>query len=152
MLRGIFLSVLTLTAGCQVASPLVGRHPVDPEQAEALAGLRAARTLEGCYGGVLRDRIAESRMERIAGELAERVLDRPITCRCRLLLCNKINAFSLPGGLIYVTKGLYERLSTDDRLAAVLAHELAHIVAKDSFKSANVTASIENEPHVRGGN
>ncbi|MBN1345037.1 MAG: M48 family metallopeptidase [Phycisphaerae bacterium] len=79
-------------------------------------------------------------MSGIADRLARQIPDRPISLRCRLLACDKINAFSLPGGLIYVTKGLYARLSTEDRLAAVLAHELAHIVAKDSFKNPHATS------------
>lgn len=37
-----------------------------------------------------------------------------------------INAFSLPGGIIYVNTGLLEAIGTDDELAGVLAHEIAH--------------------------
>ena len=37
-----------------------------------------------------------------------------------------INAFSLPGGLIYVNTGLLEAVESDDELAGVLAHEIAH--------------------------
>ena len=38
----------------------------------------------------------------------------------------EINAFSLPGGIIYVNSGLLELCETDDELAGVLAHEIAH--------------------------
>lgn len=37
-----------------------------------------------------------------------------------------VNAFSLPGGFIYVNKGLLDYVQSDDELAAVLAHEVAH--------------------------
>jgi len=73
-------------------------------------------------------------MERIANRIAAGIPGPPITCRCRLLASKQINAYSLPGGLIYVTQGLYDRLGSDNSLAAVLAHELAHVVAKDSLK------------------
>jgi predicted Zn-dependent protease len=38
-----------------------------------------------------------------------------------------VNAFSLPGGRVYVNKGLLERAESEDELAAVIAHEVAHI-------------------------
>lgn len=46
-----------------------------------------------------------------------------------------INAFSLPGGYVYIFKDLYDKLGTDDdELAAVIAHEIAHIVARHGVK------------------
>lgn len=39
---------------------------------------------------------------------------------------NEVNAFALPGGFIYVNKGLLEVVQSDDELAAVIAHEVAH--------------------------
>jgi len=44
------------------------------------------------------------------------------------------NAFALPGGFIYVNKALMERVASDDELAAVLGHEVGHIVARHSIK------------------
>ena len=45
-----------------------------------------------------------------------------------------INAFSLPGGYIYVYDGLVNFVDNDDQLAGVIAHEVAHIVAKHGIK------------------
>lgn len=39
----------------------------------------------------------------------------------------EVNAFSLPGGRVYVNKGLLDRVESDDELAGVIAHEVAHI-------------------------
>lgn len=44
-----------------------------------------------------------------------------------------MNAFSTPGGYIIVTRGLYEVLQSDDELAAVLGHEISHVVARDQY-------------------
>ena len=44
------------------------------------------------------------------------------------------NAFSLPGGFIYIHRGLLDILDSDDELAFVLAHEVSHIVARHSIK------------------
>lgn len=47
---------------------------------------------------------------------------------------DEMNAFSLPGGYVYLNKGLIDRVENDDQLASVIAHEVAHIVAKHSMK------------------
>jgi predicted Zn-dependent protease len=46
----------------------------------------------------------------------------------------EVNAVSLPGGFVYVNKGLIDKIANDDELAGVLAHEVAHIVARHSVK------------------
>jgi predicted Zn-dependent protease len=43
-----------------------------------------------------------------------------------------INAFALPGGQIFITKALYEKLSNEGELAGVLGHEIGHVVARHS--------------------
>lgn len=42
----------------------------------------------------------------------------------------QINAFALPGGRIFVHSGLLEKISTEGELAAVLAHEISHVVLR----------------------
>ncbi len=103
--------------------------------AAALAGSRAARTLECQFGGVLRHSEAEDRMARVGRRLASRSSSLRGSYEFRLLASEKPNAFSLPGGLVYLTQGLYAELRTDELLAAVLAHELAHIASGDSLKA-----------------
>jgi predicted Zn-dependent protease len=41
-----------------------------------------------------------------------------------------INAFALPGGQVFITMGLYEKLSDDAELAGVLGHEIGHVVER----------------------
>jgi beta-barrel assembly-enhancing protease len=45
------------------------------------------------------------------------------------------NAFACPGGIILVTRGLLQNCGSEDELAAVLAHEVAHIAHKDGINS-----------------
>ncbi|HEX2061376.1 MAG TPA: M48 family metalloprotease [Thermoanaerobaculia bacterium] len=49
------------------------------------------------------------------------VLDTPI-----------VNAMALPGGYIYITRGMLERINSEDELAGVLGHEIAHVTARHS--------------------
>jgi hypothetical protein len=45
----------------------------------------------------------------------------------------EVNAFAAPGGYILVTRGLYELLSSDSEVAAVLGHEISHCVQRDHY-------------------
>ena len=67
----------------------------------------------------------------------------------RLLKSSEPNASSLPGGRVYLTRGLYNRLDGDEQLAAVIAHEMAHIVARDHFKPrcTSCAQAIDREEH-----
>jgi predicted Zn-dependent protease len=51
-----------------------------------------------------------------------------------VLASGSVNAFSAPGGYILVTVGLLRMLDTEDELAAVLAHEVAHVVRQHHWK------------------
>jgi predicted Zn-dependent protease len=43
---------------------------------------------------------------------------------------NDFNAFSMPGGYVLITRGLFDRMRSESELAGVLAHEVAHVVKK----------------------
>lgn len=45
----------------------------------------------------------------------------------------EINAFAAPGGYVLMTRGLYELLSSDAEIAAVLGHEISHCVQRDHY-------------------
>ena len=47
---------------------------------------------------------------------------------------SEVNAFAVPGGYVYVNRGLIERASTMDELAGVLGHEIGHVVKRHTVK------------------
>jgi hypothetical protein len=47
---------------------------------------------------------------------------------------DEINAFAAPGGCVLITRGLYELLAGDAEVAAVIAHELGHVVQRDHYE------------------
>ena len=47
----------------------------------------------------------------------------------------EVNAFAVPGGTIFITRGLLERLKSESELAGVLAHEISHVVRKHHLKA-----------------
>ena len=54
-----------------------------------------------------------------------------------------LNAFAIPGGYILITRGLYQSLSDPAELAGVLAHEIAHVVARHHLKAELTTKVIK---------
>ena len=57
---------------------------------------------------------------------------------------NMINAFSLPGGPVYIGEGLLDLMTTEDELASVLAHELEHIDHYHCVERVQVAAKLKN--------
>ena len=67
------------------------------------------------------------------GETIGRKSDRPdLIYRIEIIDSPDFNAFALPGGFIYVHRGLLERMNSVDDLASVLGHEIAHVAARHS--------------------
>lgn len=48
-----------------------------------------------------------------------------------------INAFALPGGFIYLHRGVLDRVDREEEVAGVMAHEISHVVARHSAKQAS---------------
>lgn len=122
-----------------LASPTVlGRHHVSVPSAQVLGlsepdeielGRRIAAELEFDQP-MVNDRTVLDFVERVGLRLA-RASDRShLRYRFRILDSDDVNAFALPGGFVYVTRGLLEDAETEDEVAGVLAHEIGHIVAR----------------------
>lgn len=62
-----------------------------------------------------------------------------------LIESEEVNAFAAPGGFIFVTTGLYNSLENEEQLAAVLAHEIAHVSLQHgvrAIKKSNLTQAF----------
>ena len=67
------------------------------------------------------------------GESIGRQSDRPeLIYRIEIVDTPDFNAFAVPGGFVYVHRGLLERMNSADELASVLGHEIAHVAARHS--------------------
>ena len=69
--------------------------------------------------------------------LAQAQKDRPdLSFRVRVIDSPELNAFSIPGGYIYIYRGLLEKIGTDDdALACIIGHEASHVVRRHVAKS-----------------
>jgi predicted Zn-dependent protease len=90
------------------------------------------------------DEALQREAQQAGARLAAAFGDPSRTWRIAVLDFSAPNAFALPGGYVYLTRGLFPYLSTHDELAAVLAHEMAHVVVGDA--AADYLAGSEPLP------
>jgi predicted Zn-dependent protease len=62
----------------------------------------------------------------------------------KVLNTSEVNAFAGPGGFVYVTVGLLDKLESKDELAAVLAHEIGHVCERHSVRSYYTAQKMQN--------
>jgi predicted Zn-dependent protease len=79
--------------------------------------------------------LAVNRYLNILGDsLAHVTSRRDLEWHFYIVNTNDFNAFALPGGFIYVNRGVIERATKMDELASVLGHEIGHVVLRHSVK------------------
>ncbi len=85
-------------------------------------------------GLVLADETANAYLRRVGQSLVPRdlALER-VTWRFRALRDPQPNAFALPNGSIYVTTGLLTLIDNESQLAAIIAHELTHVMRRHTY-------------------
>jgi predicted Zn-dependent protease len=101
---------------------------------EIAIGDAVSLEIVGRFGGVWRDEPAMWRVNLVGRTLSRFAERQDLTWRFGLLNSESINAFSAPGGRVFITRGLYEIIRSDDELAGVLAHEIAHIDRRHALK------------------
>jgi len=87
------------------------------------------------------DPLQLKRVEDIGKKIAAVSDRKEIDYYFQVLDDDQINAVSLPGGYVYVNSGLIDKVSSDDELACILAHEVGHIVARHSIKKLQAMQS-----------
>jgi predicted Zn-dependent protease len=123
-----------------------------PKQAELPAGAqREHQRILAAYGGSY----ADARLEGLIGQTVERLVaasDRPdLHYRVTLLNSPAVNAFALPSGQLYVTRGLIALANDESEIASVLSHEMSHVIARhaamreDRVRQAAIVDSVVHE-------
>ena len=105
----------------------------------AWAGLLAASLLAGCArltGSGAGDPEALSASEQVALELEDKRAD--IDYRFRILDMPIPNALALPDGQIFVSRGVLILVNSEDELASILAHEIAHVEERHANERDNL--------------
>ncbi len=100
---------------------------------EAKVGDAVAKQVETHYP-ILSDIDANERVQRILDKIVAVCDRKEFVYTVKIIDEDKMNAISLPGGFIYVYKGLIDKVDNDDQLAGVIAHEVGHIAARHGMK------------------
>ena len=144
---GMALALLSLAlTGCQtvmestyepVVSPSSNPQIVDEVQKNdprAQMGAREHPRIVASYGGEYKDAKTERLVARITGALTAVSENPQQSYRITILNSPAINAFALPGGYLYVTRGLLALANDASEVAAVLSHEMAHVTANHGIE------------------
>ncbi len=124
----LLLAVLAaaVVPGCS-QNPVTGERQLSliPRQQEVAMGEEAAPQFKEEFGGEVTDPQVQNYV-RSVGQRVARVAARDLPYEFTAVRDDTPNAFALPGGKIFITAGLLNRLTNEQQLAAVLAHEVAH--------------------------
>ena len=143
----VCLSLLSL-AGC-AQNPVTGQQDfvMMSESQEIAIGRRDDALVRKQYH-VYPDKALQDYINRVGQRLA-RDSDRPnLQYHFTVLDSPEVNAFALPGGYVYITRGILAYLNSEAELAAVLGHEIGHVAARHGVRqqsaaeAANIGLSI----------
>ena len=134
MKRYFLLIFYMVFLGCSV-NPVTGKQDfvmMSESQEIAMGKKYHAQILQ--QTSAYEDPELQAYVQRIGDSLSSKSHRPNLFYRFTVLDSPDINAFALPGGYIYINRGLMAYLSSEEELAAVLGHEIGHVTARHSVK------------------
>lgn len=140
----VIILLLSSLVGCAV-NPITGKRELmlisDDQEIEL--GKDADSDIRWNFGGIYRDPQLTAYVNGV-GQRVALVSHRPnIPYHFAIVDTSELNAFALPGGYIYITRGLLARIENEAQLSAVLGHEIGHVNAKHSVKNLQSALGFE---------
>ncbi len=139
---GLVASAVVLTAQTRITPP---KNSYTPDQ-DVKLGLQAAEQVEQQMP-VMRDELVSSYVDRVGQRLVAAVppnLQHPeFRYTFKAVNVREINAFALPGGPMFVNRGMIEQAHTEGEIAGVMAHELSHVVLRHGTAQASKAQKYE---------
>ena len=131
-------------AGC-AANPITGQDEMMFSQdyrSDIEIGKRVAPEIEKELKGKIEDESLQNYIDGVGRQIS-RVSHNPDFDYHFVAVNDKsINAISLPGGRIYITKGMLLKLENESQLAGIFAHEIVHVVARDTQNMMSKEAGL----------
>jgi len=131
-----------LAAAACVTDKVTGKRrfaiaPWSLEQEQRI-GDQAAPNFEQQYGGSLPDPAAQQHLGGLVREMTGHSVRRDdFSWQFEILNSSEPNAFALPGGYVYITRGLLENLESEGEFVAILGHEIGHVEHRHSMLQQN---------------
>jgi len=94
--------------------------------------------------GVYPNTVLQAYVQQVGERMAARSHRPQLAYQFTVLDSAEVNAFALPGGYVYITRGLLAHLNSEGELAAVLGHEIGHVTARHAVRrySAATAATL----------
>ena len=127
---------LSLLGGC-TTNPATGKTSLvalSSAQDDARIGAEAHPQIIAAYGGVYDDPRIGDYVTRVTQRVVHGTSQPNQPYRVTVLNSPIVNAFALPGGYVYVTRGLLALVNDEAELAGVLGHEIGHVIARHSAR------------------
>ena len=130
-------SVLLAGCGTTVVNPVTGREErtVMDEATEIAEGKKAHQDVLAEYGAYA-DPALQAYVNALGQKLARQSHRANLPWTFTVLDSPEINAFALPGGYVYVTRGIMAYLDSEAELAGVMGHEIGHVTARHGAQRA----------------
>jgi predicted Zn-dependent protease len=130
-------AALLVGCGTAMVNPVTGQteRSVMSEQAEIAEGAKAHQQVLQEYG-VVKDAHLQTYVNDLGQRLAKLSHRDQLQWHFTVLDSPEINAFALPGGYVYVTRGIMAYLQTEAELAGVMGHEIGHVTARHGAQRA----------------
>ncbi len=137
------LAACGLVACAGAANPGVSILPSRVSEAQEIrAGQRAAREASRTHG-LVADQELQDYVQRVGARLAAESDRAQLPWTFRVVDDAMPNAFGMPGGYVFVTRGLLGVLGSEAELAAVIAHEIGHITARHGVQALGRQSGAE---------
>jgi predicted Zn-dependent protease len=118
-----------ILGGCATLGGIMGQMYLMSSDEEVAAGLQMSKEVPNQFK-IYNNSTVTSYVQTVGARIVNVCGRKDITYHFAVITSEEINAFSLPGGYVYVYTGLMKSVNDESALASVLAHEIAHVVAR----------------------
>jgi predicted Zn-dependent protease len=131
-------AVLAAACGTPVVNPVSGKteRSVMDERTEIAEGKKAHEEVLKEFGGPLANPRLQAYVNDIGQRLAKQSHRANLTWTFTVLDSPDVNAFALPGGYVYITRGILAYMDSEADLAGVIGHEIGHVTARHGAQRA----------------
>lgn len=130
----VILSILSISCVAEI-DPISGKktYTILSTQQEIEIGQKVLPSAINENDGLYPDREVQNYIKQLGAKIAS-VTPRKVDYQFYVVNSPDINAFALPGGPVFITRGILLKMEKEDELVGVLAHELGHINARHHAK------------------
>jgi len=133
------LLLMCFMAGCAIS-----------EEQEIKMGIAAAPKFEKLFGGLYPDRAVQRYVADVGMSMVRYTGRDDLPWEFKVVNSKQINAFALPGGKVYITRGLLMKLENEAQLASILGHEAGHVAHRHSVEQLERAQLLQGGAAIAG--